>query len=413
MPDLPLSYGLGTHAIHVGEGEDSLGAHVARLYQTSTFVLDSPEDYGRINRGEKTGFIYSRTNNPNTAQAERKLAALEGLALQRRGVEVAARVFASGMAAISSAVLARAPAGSHVLVQDQLYGSTHGFFHQLLPNYGVTASHFDPHQPGALEAGLQAHSNTRLIFIETPANPTLKVVDIGAVAEAAHAWRSPAAPDGAWVMVDNTFATPWCQRPLELGADIAVHSTTKYLSGHGLIIAGAAVSHHTGFIRSDLGAVMRYAGPTASPFESWLLNLGLKTFHLRMERHCANALAVARYLQGHPAVTRVLYPGLPGHPQHDVAARQMPGGFGGMLSFELAGGLEAGRALMQRLRLCALAVSLGNVDSMIQHPAGMTHYFVPPEERLAVGITDGLVRLSVGVEDLEDILDDLERGLSG
>ena len=411
MSDIPPDYGLGTHAIHAGEGADAHGAHVAPPYLTSTFVLDSPDDYAAIARGERPGYTYSRTNNPTHVHVERKLAALEGLALRRQGVEVAARVFATGIAAICSAVLARVKAGEHVIVQDQLYGSTHGTFHDFLPDYGLTFSTFDPHQPGALEAELEAHPNTRLVYLETPANPTLKVVDLAAVTAAAHNHRTEAAPEGVWVMVDNTFASPFCQRPLEQGVDVVVHSTTKYLSGHGAILSGAVVSPHLDYIRAGLGRQLRYAGPAAGPFESWLLNLGLKTFALRMERHCANALAVARYLAQHPRVTRVLYPGLESHPLHAVAARQMPGGFGGMLSFEVAGGLEAGKALMQRLRLCALAVSLGNVDSMIQHPASMTHLFVPREERLRLGIGDGLVRLSVGIEDLPDLLDDLEQAL--
>jgi methionine-gamma-lyase len=413
-PDaLPAAYGLGTHAIHFGEGADALGSHIAPLYQTSTFVVDSPDDYARIAHGEQPGYLYSRVTNPTNAHAEAKLAALEGLALRRQGVEVAARLFASGMAAVSGAVLARARAGQHVIAQDQLYGSTHGFFHQLLPGLGVTFSHFDPAQPGSLEAELDAHPNTVLVYVETPANPTLKIVDLAETARIAHARRTEAAPGGVWVVCDNTFASPWCQRPLELGVDVVVHSATKYLSGHGVILSGAVISPRLDYMRGDVARLLRFAGPAPSPFESWLLNLGLKTLHLRMERHCANAEAVARFLAAHPKVERVLYPGLPAHPGHAVAARQMAGGFGGMLSFELAGGFEAGQTLMRRLRLCALAVSLGNVDSMIQHPASMTHLFVPPDEREHQGITPGLVRLSVGIEEPADLLDDLDQALRG
>jgi methionine-gamma-lyase len=404
MTDIPPDYGLGTHALHTGEGEDPQHAHIAPLYQTSTFLVEDPDDYGALASGEKAGFAYTRLSNPTVAHAERKVAALEGLGLRRQGREVGAKVFASGMAAISSAVLARAHAGSHVLGQDQLYGSSHSFFHNLLPDFGVTFSHFDPQQPGALDAALEAHPNTRAVFVETPANPTLKVVDLRAVAESAHA-------RGAWVIADNTFATPFCQRPLELDADVVVHSATKYLSGHGLIISGALVTPHLDYLSADVGKIVRYAGPAPSPFDCWLLNIGLKTFHVRMERHCANALKVARFLRAHPKVEHVLYPGLETHPLHETARGQMPGGFGGMLSFELKGGLEAGKRLMQNLRLCALAVSLGNVDSMIQHPATMTHHRVPRAERLRLGIGDGLVRFSVGIEDVEDIVDDLERGL--
>jgi len=404
MP-IPNTYHLGTHAIHLGEGEDALGAHLAPIYQTSTFGVASPDEFVAIAQGEKPGFVYTRVSNPTTAHVEQKLAALESLELRRRGVPVFARLFSSGMAAISSAVLARAHAGEHVIGQDQLYGSAHGFFHDLMPNYGITYSSFDPEVPGALEAELQAHPNTRLIYLETPANPTLKIVDLAAGVEVAHRF-------GAWVLCDNTFASPYCQRPLELGVDVSIHATTKYLGGHGTIISGAVISPHADYMQAGLGKIFKYAGPSPSPFEAWLLNLGLKTFHLRMERHCANALAVARYLAAHPQVERVLYPGLETHPNHATAKAQMAGGFGGMLSFELKGGLEAGKSLMTRLRLCVIAVSLGNVDSMIQHPASMTHLLIPREERLRQGITDGLVRLSVGVEEVEDLLDDLEQGLS-
>jgi methionine-gamma-lyase len=404
MTEIPPQYGLGTHALHVGEGEDARLAHIAPIYQTSTFLVEDPDDYAALAAGEREGFVYTRVGNPTVAHAERKIAALEGLGLRRQGREVGAKTFASGMAAISSAVLARAHAGDHLIGQDQLYGSSHSFFHALLPDYGVTFSHFDPHQPGSLEAELDAHPNTRAVFVETPANPTLKVIDLEAVVQVAHACD-------AWVIADNTFATPFCQRPLELGVDVVVHATTKYLSGHGLIISGALVTPHLDYLRADVGKIVRYAGPAPSPFDCWLLNIGLKTFHVRMERHCANALAAARFLAEHPKVERVLYPGLETHPRHATAARQMPGGFGGMLSFELRGGLAAGKRLMQSLRLCALAVSLGNVDSMIQHPATMTHHSVPREERLRLGIGDGLVRFSVGIEDIADILDDLARGL--
>ncbi|MBI3760302.1 MAG: PLP-dependent transferase [Chloroflexi bacterium] len=404
MTNIPASYGLGTHAVHVGEGEDALQAHIAPIYQTSTFTVDDPHDYAAMASGDRPGYTYTRFNNPTVAHAERKLAALEGLGLRRQGVEVAAKIFASGMAAIGNAVLARAHAGDHVVLQDQLYGSSHGFFHELMPDFGITFSHFDPHKPGALEGELEAHPNTKLVYVETPANPTLKIVDLAEIAEIAHA-------RGAWVIADNTFATPFCQRPLELGVDVVVQSTTKYLSGHGVIISGAVISAHTDYIKRDIGKIVRFAGPSPSPFDCWLLNLGLKTFEVRMERHCANALVVARHLAPHPKVERVLYPGLETHLFHDVAARQMPGGFGGMLSFELRGGMEAGIALMRHMRLPALAVSLGNVDSMIQHPASMTHRGVPREDRLRLGISDGLVRFSVGIENVEDILDDLDQAL--
>jgi methionine-gamma-lyase len=262
------------------------------------------------------------------------------------------------------------------------------------------------------EAAFRANPGACLAYAETPANPTLRMVDVALAAEIAH-------HHGSWLVVDNTFATPYCQRPLSLGADVVVHSTTKYLSGHGAIIGGLVVSPHLEYMRRDLQLALKTLGGAPSPFDAWLANLGLKTFELRMQRHCENALAVARYLEAHPRVARVHYPGLESDPGHDLARRQMHA-FGGMLSFELKGGgadadgadaVRAGAALMDRLRLTSLAVSLGNVDSLIQHPASMTHASVPREARLAMGISDGLVRFSVGVENIEDILEDLEQGL--
>jgi methionine-gamma-lyase len=243
----------------------------------------------------------------------------------------------------------------------------------------------------------------KLAYAETPANPTMAVVDLNMVAEIAHAHN-------AWLVVDNTFATPYCQRPLSLGADIVVHSTTKFLSGHGALTGGAVVSSHPEYIRQSLYTYVKVLGGIPSPFDSWLANLGLKTFELRMQRHCENALQVARFLATHPAVGIVHYPGLEDNPFHEIAERQMHA-YGGMLSFELKGGMQAGIRLMERVRLATLAVSLGNVDTLIEHPASMTHGPVPRADRLSQGITDGLVRLSVGIENLPDILADLEQGL--
>lgn len=401
---IPAHYHPATHAIHHGEGADPLGAHVAPIYQTSTFAVDAVDDFKAVAQGERPGYLYTRVGNPTVTVPEEKIAILEGQALMQRGQTVRARVFASGMGAISSAVLARVHAGDHLVAQDQLYGSAHAFIHDSLPELGVSVSVFDPHQPGALEAELRAHPNTRLVYLETPANPTLKIADIAALSQVAHA-------HDAWALVDNTFATPFCQRPLELGADVVVHSATKALSGHGVIISGAVVSAHETYMTKDLPKMMKNFGPAPSPFDAWLLNLGLKTFGVRMKQHLINAQALADYLSRHPRVARVLYPGLPDHPYHAVARQQMPGGFGSMLSFELHGGESAALAFMPKLRLATFAVSLGNVDSLIQHPASMTHLFVPRETRLALGITDGLMRFSAGIEDTADLLDDVEQAL--
>ncbi|NTV35656.1 MAG: methionine gamma-lyase, partial [Anaerolineaceae bacterium] len=238
-------------------------------------------------------------------------------------------------------------------------------------------------------------------YIETPVNPTMAVVDIARISEIAHRY-------GAWVIADNTFATPFCQRPLTLGADVVVHSTTKYISGHGLTIGGAVVSRHVNFINNELNGMLKMLGGVCSPMDAWLANNGLKTFELRMQRHCDNGLQIARYLEQHPAVEHVYYPGLPGHPDHELAKRQMLA-FGGMLSFELKGGLRAGEDLMNRIKVMTLAVSLGNVDTLIQHPATMSHSNVPRDVRIKAGLSDGLVRLSVGIENCEDLIADFEQ----
>ena len=242
-----------------------------------------------------------------------------------------------------------------------------------------------------------------LAYAESPSNPTMAIVDLREAARVAH-------EHGAWLVVDNTFASPVCQRPLTLGADIVVHSTTKYLTGHGLMIGGAVVSTQLEFMKNELNSILKNLGANVSPFEAWLANTGLKTLEIRMQRHCENAQKVAEFLEGHPAVARVWYPGLPSHPDHELAKKQMTG-FGGMISFELKGGLEAGKQMMNRVQLCTLVVSLGNTDTLIQHPASMTHSTLTPEIRNEMGLTDGLVRLSVGIENVEDIITDLDQAM--
>jgi methionine-gamma-lyase len=258
------------------------------------------------------------------------------------------------------------------------------------------------------ETAFAKHPDVVLAYVETPSNPTMGIVDIAGVCKLAHA-------RGAWVIVDNTFATPYCQRPLSLGADVVTHSTTKYLSGHGLIIGGAIATRHPDLLdphKTKLFLTSKVFGGTPSPFDAWLTNIGLKTFELRMQRHVENASQVASWLEDHPKVSRVYYPGLSSFPGHDVAMNQMVNGFGGMLSFELKGGYNAGVQLMQSLEIITLAVSLGNVDSLIEHPASMTHAAVSPEDRLDAGITDALIRFSVGIENIEDVISDLENGLN-
>lgn len=407
----PISHhsGIGTLAMHYGEEESTHHPHITPIYQTSVFRFPDVATAMALYAGEKDGYTYTRTGNPNPEQFARKIAGLEGLDLLRAHPEkdpdeiVAGKAFASGMAAISAAIMATVRAGDVILAQASLYSNAFNFLDQVAPRMGVEVVWVKDVSQAGWEAALKAQPRARLVYAETPANPTMLVVDLAMAAEIAH-------QHGCWLMVDNTFATPYSQRPLALGADVVVHSTTKYLSGHGVIIGGAVVSRHVDFVRQDLQLILKTVGGAASPFDAWLANLGLKTFELRMQRHCENAQAVARYLNDHSKVAAVHYPGLEDHPGHDLARRQMQS-FGGMLSFELKGGFEAGAMMMNSVRMITLAVSLGNVDSLIQHPASMTHGSVPPEARQRMGIREGLVRFSVGTEDLEDILADLDQAL--
>lgn len=407
----PSRFGLSTLVNHVGEGEAPLDAHSNPIFQTSTFRFPDVATGAARFRGEEDGFIYTRFDNPNFRQAAAKIAALEGIDLLRAQPDapmeevVAGRMFSSGMAAITTAILARVRGGQTVIAQEALYGATYTFLHDFAPQYGIQVVWLNHPQPEDWERAFREHPDAVLAYAESPANPTMGIIDLAAAAEIAHRY-------GAWLMVDNTFATPYCQRPLTLGADVVVHSTTKYLAGHGVVVGGTVVSRHVEYIHKNLNATNKLLGGNPGPFDTWLTSMGLRTFELRMERHCANAMQVAAWLEQHPAVSRVYYPGLTSHPEHELAKRQMHA-FGGMISFELKGGLEAGKALMENVRLLTLAVSLGTTDSLISHPASTTHSGVPPAARQAVGITDGLVRFSVGIENVEDILADLEQALKG
>jgi methionine-gamma-lyase len=307
------------------------------------------------------------------------------------------------MAAITAVFFSCLKSGDTIIAQEAVYAATFTFLKEIAQSLGIRVAWVNNISQPGWEAAFKANPGAKLVYVETPANPTMAVVDLKMVAELAH-------QHGAWMAVDNTFASPYCQRPLSLGADIVAHSTTKFLSGHGALTGGVVVSSHPDYIHKSLYTFLKVMGGIPSPFDTWLANLGLKTFELRMQRHCENAMQVARFLAAHPAVEVVHYPGLEDDPGHAVAERQMHS-YGGMLSFELKGGMQAGIRLMERVRLATLAVSLGNVDTLIEHPASMTHGPVPREDRLNQGITDGLVRLSVGIENLPDILADLEQGL--
>jgi cystathionine gamma-lyase/cystathionine beta-lyase/cystathionine gamma-lyase/homocysteine desulfhydrase len=383
---LPPHARFSTVCIHAGQQPDpSTGAIVTPIYQTSTYVQDA--------LGRHKGYEYARTQNPTRAALEANLAAIEG--------GRAAFAFASGMSAIH-AIVARLESGDHVVVTENVYGGTFRLFDKVLRRYGLTFTFVDTADPEATRRALT--SRTRLVFVETPTNPVLRLTDLEVIVTLAHA-------QGALVAVDNTFATPCLQRPFQFGADLVVHSTTKYLNGHSDSIGGAVMATREEDIEW-LGFFQNSAGAILSPQDSWLVLRGTKTLPLRMAQHSANGLALAEYLAAHPKVRRVYYPGLATHPQHELARRQMSNGFGGMLAFEM-GSFDEARTVLNRFRLMALAESLGAVESLVGHPASMTHASVPADRRAAIGISDGLIRISAGIEDIEDLKDDLGQALDG
>ena len=386
--------GLGTTAIHAGTLKNLYGTLAMPIYQTSTFIFDSAEQGGRRFALEEAGYIYTRLGNPTTTTLENKIAALEegeaGIAMS------------SGMGAISSTLWTVLKAGDHVVTDKTLYGCTFALMNHGLTRFGVEVTFVDTSNLDEVKNAMK--KNTRVVYLETPANPNLKIVDLEGVCKVAH--TNP----NTLVIVDNTFATPYMQKPLKLGVDIVVHSATKYLNGHGDVIAGLVVT------KQELADQIRFVGlkdmtgAVLGPQEAYYIIRGLKTFEIRMERHCKNARTIVDFLNKHPKVEKVYYPGLETHPGYEIAKKQMKD-FGAMISFELKGGFEAGKTLLNNLKLCSLAVSLGDTETLIQHPASMTHSPYTKEEREVAGITDGLVRLSVGLENVEDIIADLEYGL--
>ncbi len=374
-----------TKVVRSGISPDpSTGAIVPPIYQSATYVLDEV--------GKDKGYDYTRASNPTRAVLENNLADLDG---GKHGI-----CFSSGMAAVDS-IMKLFKSGDHIVCSDDVYGGVSRLYNNLLVNYDLTFTYVNSSNPQEVEDAIQ--DNTKLIWIETPTNPLLKVTDLDVVGKIAK-------KHGILYGVDSTFSTPALLRPLEFGADITMHSTTKYLSGHNQIIGGVLITND-----DELGEKFKFiqktVGAVPSPFDCWLTLLGIKTLSLRMSRHCENAQAIAEFLEAHSKVERVTYPGLPSHPQHDIAKAQMSG-FSGMIAFELKDGAEAGRRLMNTVKLCGLAESLGSVETMITHPATMTHADVPAEDRRKRGLTDGLVRLSVGIEDVDDIIEDLEQGLA-
>jgi methionine-gamma-lyase len=397
--------GWGSIAVHGGHRQDPNYAHLVPIYASSTFVYDEAEQGMRRFSGKEGGFIYSRWGNPTFREAEEKIAALETFGLQANGRPVQAKgiLHASGMAAITTLLLVNLRPGDKILTHFSLYGGTEELITRVLPPLGITAVIADLRDPSKAEELIKKDRSIRLLYIETPANPTIQCVDIDALARLAK-------QHGLITACDNTFATPYLQQPFRFGIDFIVHSTTKFLNGHGTSIGGILLGRDVEFMKTRVYTLAKTLGGNANPFDAFLLINGMKTLELRMDRHCDNAMQVAKFLDKHPAIARVNYTGLPDHPDHATAMKQMrhPGA---MLSFELKKGLQGGIDFMNKLKMCVRTVSLGTCDTLLSHPASMTHYSVPREEKEKYGITDGLIRMNVGIENLSDIVADLDQGL--
>lgn len=386
--------GFATRAIHFGyDPQDEHGALTPPMHLSSTFAFETAEAGGEMFAGTRPGHFYTRVSNPTNELLERRLAALEGAE--------AGLAAASGMGAITAVMWTFLSPGDEVITDKTLYGCTFSFLRDGLSRFGITVTHVDLTDPQALIDAISP--KTRIVYFETPANPNMRLVDITAISGIARA-------AGARTVVDNTYATPFLTRPITLGADIIVHSATKYLGGHGDLIGGLVAGSAEDMTQVRVVGIKDMTGAAMSPFNAFLILRGLKTLQIRVERHCRSAMEVARWLEAHPAVSVVHYPGLDSFPQHELAKQQMAD-FGGMIAFELKGGMTAGVTMMNRLHLIRRAVSLGDAESLVEHPASMTHATYTPEERLAHGIPDGLVRLSVGLEDVADILTDLTQAL--
>ncbi|MDO4785715.1 MAG: aminotransferase class I/II-fold pyridoxal phosphate-dependent enzyme [Fretibacterium sp.] len=387
--------GFGTKCVHFGTCPDPVtGALNTPIYQTSTFAFEDADQGARRFAGEEEGYIYTRLGNPNHTAVERKLAALEG--------GEAAAVASSGMGAIASVLWTALSGGDHVIAANSIYGCTHSLMNHHFPRFGIEVTFMSLADLAAVKAAVKP--NTRVIYCESPANPTMEIADLEGLAKIAH-------EAGALLIVDNTYCSPAIQRPIEFGADVVLHSVTKYLNGHGDVIAGAAVGSAEFIARVKGEGLKDLTGATMSPFDAYLMLRGMKTLHVRVPRHCETALEIARFLEKRPEVAHVWYPGLDSFPQKELARKQMKY-FGAMIAMDLKGGFEAGKKFINSTKLWTLAVSLGDTESLIQHPASMTHSALSDEEQAAAGISKGLIRLSVGLEDAEDLKADLDRAFS-
>jgi methionine-gamma-lyase len=397
--------GFGSLAIHAGHIQDPMYAHLTPLYASSTYVYDEAEQGMRRFSGQEPGYIYSRWGNPTMSEAERKIAAMETYRIEKDGqpLEALAILHASGMAAISSLFMSTLKAGDKILTHYSLYSGTEQYMKQLLEPLGLTAVIVDLRDLELAEKMLKEDPRIRLVYLETPANPTLQCVDLQALSTLAKQY-------GKITACDNTFATPYLQQPFRYGIDFVIHSTTKFLNGHGTAIGGVLVGTDMEFMKTTATRAHRLLGGNSNAFDAFLLVNGMKTLEVRMQRHCENAMQVANYLDSHAAISKVNYNGLPSHPDFAVSAKQMSHP-GAMMSFELKDGFDAGVRFMNRLQLCTRTVSLGTCDTLLSHPASMSHSSVPREQRIEYGISDGLIRLSVGMENIEDILEDFQQAL--
>lgn len=395
----PLT-GWGSMAVHAGHEQDPMYAHQVPIYASSTYVFDDAEQGMRRFSGQEEGYIYSRWGNPTITEAEKKITALESFGL---GIEAKGILHASGMAAISTLMLATLKPGDKILTHFSLYGGTNELVNNILPGFKIDAVIADLRDLAIAEDKLKADPSIKMLYLETPANPTIQCVDLEELTKLAKQYN-------CIVACDNTFATPYLQQPFQFGVDFIVHSTTKFLNGHGTAIGGILIGKDVELMNTKITKVHRLLGGNSNPFDTFMLIQGIKTLEVRMERHCHNAMEVANFLGSHPAVAKVNYTGLADHPDHYTAMKQMrhPGA---MLSFELKGGFQGGIEFMNKLQMCIRTVSLGTCDTLLSHPASMTHYSVPKEEKERYGITDGLIRMNVGIENLQDIITDLNLSL--
>jgi methionine-gamma-lyase len=397
--------GFGSAAIHSGHQQDSNNAHLTPIYASSTYVFDNAEQGMRRFNGEEKGYIYSRWGNPTMTEAEEKISALESFGIVKNGesLQLKSILHSSGMAAISALLLAALKSGDKILSHFSLYGGTQELMDKVLPQLGIEAIIVDLRDLNKAAEVLKNDDKIKMLYLETPANPTIQCVDI-------YELTSLAKRNNLMVAVDNTFATPCLQQPFKYDVDFVFHSTTKFLNGHGTAIGGVIVGKDIEFMHGRMEKVHRLLGGNSNPFDAFLLTQGMKTLEVRMERHCNNAMQVAKFLQQNKSVAKVNYLGLTSHPDYSTANKQMKHP-GAMLSFELKDGLPAGKKFIDKLQMCVRAVSLGTCDTLLSHPASMTHFGVPKEKREKYGITDGLIRMSVGIENIEDILNDLDQAL--